>query len=134
MASIRERPTASGQPRYVVQYRHDGKQRTLTLTRERDAKKARDLINALGPDEALQRMHGAANAVGTMPTVTEWLTNTIDDLTGVTDPPRSDYRSLTARHIAPSIGVLDLDAVTTSDIAKWANALETKVSAKTIAN
>ena len=134
MASIRPRKTKSGKPHYAVQYRHNGRQRTLTLTRERDAIKVRDLINALGPDEALQRIHGAATAVGSVPTVTEWLTKHIDDLTGVTDRTRADYRSLAARHIAPTIGVLDLDGVTTSDIAKWANALEQKVSAKTIAN
>jgi hypothetical protein len=58
MANIRERPTAGGSPRYVVQYRHNGKQRTLTLTRERDAKKARDLINALLAEIRALRLSG----------------------------------------------------------------------------
>jgi hypothetical protein len=49
MASIRERPTADGKPRYVVQFRQHGKQRTLTLTRKKDAEKARDLIDASAP-------------------------------------------------------------------------------------
>jgi integrase len=133
VASIRERPTADGKPRFVVQYRHNGKQRTETLTRRRDAEKIRDLINALGPDEALQRIHGS-NAVGTMPTVAEWLTKHIDDLTGVTDRTRQDYRRLADKHIAPTLGPLDLDEVSTADVAKWANHLERAVSAKTIAN
>lgn len=134
MASIRERPTSDGRPRFVVQYRHAGKQRTLTLTRERDARKARDLINALGPEEALQRLLGASTAVGTMPTVAEWVTKHIDDLTGITDRTRADYRSLAKRHIEPTLGPLDVDEVTPADVAKWANVLEGKVSAKTIAN
>lgn len=133
MASYRPRPTKAGQPRFVVMYRHNGKQTTDTFTRERDAKKACDLINALGPDEALARLRGNP-AVGTMPTVTEWLTKHIDDLTGITDRTRADYRSLATRHITPHLGPLDVDEVTPADVARWANVLEGKVSAKTIAN
>ncbi len=133
MASVRERPTADGKPRYAVQYRHNGKQRTLTFLRARDAQKARDLINALGPDEALARIHGTT-ATGDAPTVTEWVDKHITDLTGVTDRTRKDYRSLAARHITPTIGALDVDEVSPADVSKWANELEKHVSAKTIAN
>jgi integrase len=133
VASIRERPTADGKPRYVVQFRQHGKQRTLTLTRKKDAEKARDLIDVLGPDEALARIHGAP-AVGAMPTLAEWLTKHIDDLTGVTDRSRADYRSLARRHIVPTLGSLDVDLVTAADVAQWANGLEQKLSAKSIAN
>jgi integrase len=132
VASIRERPTADGKPRYVVQFRQHGKQRTLTLTRRRDAEKARALIEAIGPDEALARIHGAP--VGAMPTVAEWLTKHIDDLTGVTDRTRQDYRRVAAKHIAPTLGPVDVDQVTPADVARWANQLERTVSAKTIAN
>ena len=135
MASVRERPTSTGQIRYAVLYRHNGKQTTLTLLRKRDAIKARDLINALGPDEALQRIHGAAAKTGEMPTVAEWLTKHIDDLTGITDRTRADYRSLAERHITPHLGPLDVDEVTFADVSRWANELERQnMSAKTIAN
>jgi integrase len=133
VASIRERPTASGQMRWAVLYRHRGKQRAETVLRKRDAEKIRDLINALGPDEALQRLHGNQRA-GHVPTVAEWITKHIDDLTGVTDRTRADYRSLAAKHITPLLGPLDVDEVTSADVARWANQLEAKVSAKTIAN
>ncbi len=134
MASVRERRTASGQVRHAVLYRHNGKQTTLTFLRARDAQKARDLINALGPEEALQRIHGAT-ATGDAPTVTEWVDKHITDLTGVTDRSRADYRSLARRHINPTLGVLDLDGVTVADVAKWANALEAAgLSDKSIAN
>ena len=134
MASVRERPTSTGQMRYAVLFRHNGKQTTLTLLRTKDALKARDLINALGPDEALQRIHGQALKTGEMPTVAEWLMKHIDDLTGITDRTRADYRSLAERHITPHLGPLDVDEVTPADVSRWANQLEAKVSAKTIAN
>lgn len=134
VASVQPRKTASGARRWAVLYRDRGKQRSITLTREKDAIKACNLINALGPDEALARLHGAANRTGDMPTVAEWVAKHCDDLTGITDRTRADYRSLAARHIAPLLGPLDVDEVTPADISRWANALEAKVSAKTIAN
>jgi integrase len=135
LASIRSRPTSTGQPRWTVQYRHNGKQRTETFTRERDAKKFRDLVNALGPDEALRRLHGTASG-GPVPTVAEWVEKHIADLTGVTDRTRADYRSLAAKHITPYLGPVHLDEVTSADISRWANQLEThaNLSAKTIGN
>lgn len=120
--------------RYTVGYRRNGKQSSVTLTRKRDAEKVRDLINALGPDEALARLAAGAGRTGQMPTVAEWLTKHIDDLTGVTDRTRADYRSLARRHIVPTLGPLDVDEVTPADVSRWSNALEGKVSAKTIAN
>jgi integrase len=134
VASIRERATSDGKMRYTVGYRQHGKQSSVTLTRKRDAEKVRDLINALGPDEALSRLAAGAGRTGEMPTVSEWVTKHIDDLTGVTDRTRADYRSLARRHIAPTLGPLDVDEVTIADIGRWANALEQTVSAKTIAN
>jgi len=137
VASYRSRPTAGGKPRFTVMYREGGRgtaQRTITFTRERDAIKATNLINALGPQEALQRIQGNAARPDEVPTVTEWVTKHIDDLTGVTDRTRADYRRLAERHIAPTLGPLDIDEVSGADIAKWANQLETVVSAKTIAN
>lgn len=133
MASYRPRPTSKGAPRWTVTYRHKGRQPTLTFLRERDAKKACDLINALGPDEALARIHGSTRT-GDCPTVAEWLTRHVDDLTGVTDRTRADYRRLAARHIVPTLGPLDVDEVTPADVARWHNYLEGQVSAKTIAN
>lgn len=123
--------------RYNVYYRRGGrgsKQESLTFTRKRDAEKARDLLNALGPDEALARIYGKAALTGDAPTVDEWLTKHIDDLTGVTDRTRADYRSLAQRHITPTLGPLDVDEVTAADVSRWANQLEQVVSAKTIAN
>jgi integrase len=134
VASIRERPTSTGSPRYVVTYRHNGKQTSDTFTRKRDAEKARDLINALGPDEALPRIYGKAVLTGEMPTVSEWLDKHIADLTAVTDRTRADYRIVARRHVAPTLGALDVDEVTVADVARWANDLEGAVSAKTIAN
>lgn len=134
MASVQERRTAGGHVRYAVLYRHNGKQSSRTILRKRDAEKVCALINALGPDEALARIAGSADKTGDAPTVAEWLERHIADLTGVTDRTRADYRSLAARHIAPHLGPLDIDEVTPADIARWANELEGKVSAKTIAN
>ena len=134
MATVRERPTGAGKPRFTVTFRHKGKQSSLTLTRRKDAEKVRDLINAIGPDEALERLAATAGRTGDMPTVAEWVEKHVDDLTGVTDRTRADYRALARKHIAPTLGPLDVDEVTPADVGRWANALEKKVSAKTIAN
>jgi integrase len=134
VASIQDRETASGHKRHAVLYRHNGKQTSVTFTRKKDAIKACNLINALGPDEALQRLYSpTAKAAGDW-TVSAWLDKHIEDLTGVTDRTRADYRRLAARHIAPTIGVLDLDEVQPADVSTWAKALEKHMSDKSLAN
>jgi integrase len=134
MASIQTRETATGKVRHAVLYRHNGKQTSLTFLKKRDAEKARDLINALGPDEALERIYGPTRT-GDAPTLAEWIEKHIADLTGVTERTRADYRKLAARHIVPTLGALDIDEVTVADISKWANGLERAgMSDKSIAN
>lgn len=133
MASVREVPRKSGGTSWKVLFRHGGRQSSITVTTPKAAEKAKALIEALGPDEALRRL--VEHTPSGCPTVAEWLTRHIDDLTGVTERTRADYRALAARRIVPQLGALDVDEVTTTDIARWANQLEAAgLSAKSIAN
>ena len=125
---------SDGSISHRVLFRHGGRQTSLTLPDRKSQLKAKKLIEALGPDEAVPRLEGRARAAAEMPTVEEWVEKHIDDLTGVTARTRADYRSAAGRHIAPMLGALDVDEVTASDVARWANQLEGVVAAKTIAN
>lgn len=128
------RKYADGHEVHRVLFRQGGRQSSMTFPDAKSAAKAKKLIEALGPDEAVPRLEGRTRASLQMPTVAEWVERHVTDLTGVTDRTRADYRAHAARHITPALGHLDVDEVTTSDISRWANQLERKVSAKTVAN
>lgn len=117
-----------------VLFRHHGRQTSMTFPDAKSALKAKQLIEAVGPDEAVPRLEGKSRVSVEVPTVAAWVEKHITDLTGVTDRTRADYRSVAARHITPTLGAFDIDEVTSRDISRWANGLEQKVSAKTIAN
>lgn len=134
MASVQKRQNRDGTTSHRVLFRHDGRQTSLTFPDAKSAQKAKRLIEAVGPDEAIPRLVARTRSAIETATVAEWLERHIADLTGVTDRTRADYRALARRHIEPTLGALDVDEVTTADVARWANELEQKVSAKTLAN
>jgi integrase len=134
VASIQKRTYADGRVVYRVLFRHRGVQTSLSYVTEKAATKAKKLIEALGPDEAVPRLQDKPASATQIPTVAAWLDRHIADLTGITDRTRSDYQRLSALHITTHLGALDVDEVTTSDIARWANALEGRLSGKSIGN
>src|SRR5688572_6759149 len=107
-----ERRRADGTRSWAVLWRDPdtGRQTSLTYDDERDARVARELIEAAGgrADEAA-RIAEAVRRPG--PTVLEAITEHIDLLTGVGADTRSHYRGQLRSHIAPSLGPLPVSAV-----------------------
>jgi len=111
-----------------------GRQTSLTYDDEREARVARELIEAAGgrADEAA-RIAEAVRKPG--PTVEAAITEHIDLLTGVGADTRSHYRGQLRAHIAPGLGALPVSAVNYRHVAGWVRAMTEKgLSPKTIAN
>ena len=124
MASVRERRRSDGTRSFAVLWRDPdtGRQTSLTYDDERDARVARELIEAAGgrADEAA-RIAEAVRKPG--PTVLEAIGEHIDLLTGVGADTRSHYRGQLASHIAPVLGGLSVSAVTYRHVAGWVRTL-----------
>ncbi|HRA49457.1 MAG TPA: hypothetical protein PKY62_00400, partial [Actinotalea sp.] len=124
MASIRERRRADGTRSFAVLWRdpETGRQTSLTYDDEREARVARELIEAAGghADEAA-RIAEAVRTPG--PTVEAAVTEHIDLLTGVGPDTRSHYRGQLRTHIAPVLGPYPVAAITYRHIAGWVRAM-----------
>ncbi len=111
-----------------------GRQTSLTYDDEREARVARELIEAAGghADEAA-RIAEAVRTPG--PTLEAAVSEHIDLLTGVGPDTRSHYRGQLRTHIAPVLGPYPVAAITYRHIAGWVRAMSEKgLSPKTIAN
>jgi len=111
-----------------------GRQTSLTYDDERDARVARELIEAAGgrANEAA-RTAEAVRVPG--PTLEAAVSEHIDLLTGVGPDTRSHYRGQLRTHIAPMLGPYPVAAITYRHIAGWVRAMSEKgLSPKTIAN
>lgn len=124
MASVHEQVNKKGTS-YRVLWRPDngGKQASISFRTRAAADRFKDNLERHGPDEA-KRILDAEDAVDNTLTLTEWLTEHIDGLTGVQPATLTRYRSYLSRDITPSIGHLPLNAVTEPVIAKWVQKLE----------
>ena len=136
MGSVRERRRSDGTRSFAVLWRDPdtGRQTSLTYDDERDARVARELIEAAGgrADEAARIAEGVRRPG---PTVEAAITEHIDLLTGVGADTRSHYRGQLRAHIAPGLGALPVSAVTYRHVAGWVRATTEKgLSPKTIAN
>ncbi|GAB7071251.1 hypothetical protein JCM12141A_55400 [Mycolicibacterium hodleri] len=130
VASIHAQKTTRGNT-YRVLWRADGRQRSLTFENLPSAERFKTLLEDHGPDEALRVIE--LDEIGKhVPTVTEWLTSHIDNLTGVQPATINRYRTYVRRDVNPVFGSLPISAVTETTIARWIKQLGG--SGKTIAN
>lgn len=139
MASIRIRSRADGTTTHVVNYRHAGRQSTVTFEMKADADRFVAAVNTLGAERALKAFGiGPTNAAAKQaagPTVTEWINTYIDNLTGIAKSTTYDYRSYLRNDIGPAIGGIPVGLLTQSDIASWVQAMTAAGSSgKTISN
>ena len=138
MASIRSRRRADGTTAHAVMFTVDGRQTSVTFDDLDTAEKFRTLADTVGGARAMAAW-GIADVPKTLtrnlgPTLPEWLTAHIDQLTGCEQKTLDDYRRYVRRDITPFFGDLPLAALTPDDIARWVKHLETINSPKTIAN
>ena len=105
--------------------------RSLTFENLPAAERFKTLLEDHGPDEALRIIE--LDEIGRhVPTVTDWLTTHIDNLTGVQPATIARYRTYVARDVDPVFGSMPISAVTETTIARWVKQLGG--SGKTIAN
>jgi len=136
MASVRERRRSDGTRSFAVLWRDPvtGRQTSLTYDDERDARVAKELIEAAGGHAAeAARIAEAVGAPG--PLVRDVVAEHIDLLTGVGADTRSHYRGQLAAHIAPVLGAYPVGALRYRHIAGWVRLMGEKgLAPKTIAN
>ncbi|GAS86721.1 tyrosine-type recombinase/integrase [Mycolicibacterium brisbanense] len=123
MASVRPRKRKDGTPYWAVLYRHNGKQTSTSFPNEEQAGRFCKLVDAVGPDKARE----AAGLVTEQPmsglTVTEYLEQHIDSLSGVERRTITDYRRYLRNDISPVFGALPLGKLTRVDVAAWVNTM-----------
>lgn len=135
MASIETRTRSDGSSAYRVVWRDPDTRRKQVLTFDDHDKATRTkrLLDANG-----QRLQDAANVLaaieGDVPTVATVVTDHINELTGVQERTRKDYRRLAAAHISPTLGTLPVTELTKRRVRAWVNQLDTDLSPKTLHN
>ncbi|HPY26015.1 MAG TPA: hypothetical protein PLK19_17040 [Mycobacterium sp.] len=129
MASIRPRPRADGTTAYVVLFRHEGRQSTLTFDTEIAAEAFRAAVEAHGPDRALS-MHGIQPHLHRERerkalTVSQWVRRHIDGLTGVERYTLHKYEEYLRNDLAPRFGDLPLIQVDKAMLTEWVRHMQT---------
>lgn len=124
---------------WQVRYRIDGRQSSLSLGDEAEARKFSALVDAVGPKRALEAHHidtarVRAASISAGMTVDKWLAIHIKTLTGLEQYSIDKYEEY-RRNDFPALGPMPLSSVTEGDIAEWVRSLEAKGNKpKTIAN
>ena len=135
----RHTDSRSGETYYRVRYRRDGKQRALTFYGPEalaDAQEFAGLLDALGPDKAVQwwNQHLERDEGDQGMTLDKWWAIYLDSLTGVTDGTRITYDRTYRRVWAKPLGTMPLTAIARGDIAHVVNRLSAEKSDKTVRN
>lgn len=128
MAFVRERKKQDGTPYFSVTYRVGGRGSRQTSTSFPDRKQAENfcaLVDTLGHERALE-VAGIADtpqrAMSAL-TVSEFLTQHIDGLSGVERKTLTEYRRYVRNDIGPAFGALPLGKLARADVAAWVNAM-----------
>jgi len=135
MASIRSRKAANGTVTHTVMWRQDGKQRGLTFVDIGSATVFKSNVERLGSEAALQII-GVTDS-GEI-TLREWLEDHVDNLPGIIEGTRKQYKRYIAHDLA-EMGRQPLASITEATVAKWLLSMENpesgkKPSGKTIQN
>lgn len=133
MSSIHIRHRASGEKVWQVTWRVERKQTSATFATKPKALRFQSILESEGPAAAYSDA-SAVRATTSIPTLDAWVTDHIDHLTGITDGTRDKYRRVYASTFGPLLGHLELDLVTRRRVADAVNALDERLSAKSIAN
>lgn len=123
MASVRPRHRKDGSPYWSVLYRQNGKQTSKSFPDAVQAVNFCKLVDALGPDKALE----AAGIVTATPlsdlTVSQYLERHIASLSGVERKTITEYSRYLRNDIGPAFGVLPLSKLSRADVAAWVNTM-----------
>jgi integrase len=125
-----------GSVTWRVRLRAHGRNTSETFTTKRAAEQFCKQVDAIGSEAAIAYRarvdHASSDYV---PTLAEWLTRHIEELTGVTERTRLDYLSMAKRTWLPLIGDVPVDGISRAVVSRTVNALEAQgLAAKSIAN
>src|SRR5690606_23249981 len=123
MASVTPRATASGEVRWRVQGRMDGRMRQETFPEERAARDFGALVDRVGWAAARSVLKARqGNTTGT-PTLREYTKRYLDPasglLTGIEQGTRDGYEAEASRSFLPRLGDIPVDLITRADIGSW---------------
>lgn len=129
-----------GTETWKVRFRDDGKQSSRTFLTERGASAFAKLLADVGPARAITILEARDHSKEGTPTVAQWCTHHIDNLSGVGASTLATYRGH-VRNDLGELGALPVDAVLPEDVARWVNTMQAEtvrggkpISGKTIAN
>ncbi|WP_405376033.1 MULTISPECIES: tyrosine-type recombinase/integrase [unclassified Microbacterium] len=145
MASVTPRATASGEIRWRVQARHDGRMQQVTFLQEEGARQFGDLVDRVGWSAASAVLAARKNKRPTVPTLRQWTHTYLDQssglLTGIEEGTRADYVRAADRSFISFLGEMPIDAITKADVGRWVAWQEQQpsrrgpiLSAKTVKN
>jgi len=113
--------------RYKVRYRLGGRDTSETFTQIADARMFRDIIgNGRGDrvEQAMRWLRDRQAVEGSQaPTFGEWFETYVDQLTGITQRTRSDYRSMHRRYLS-HLDPLPLTLITRTHVTTLVNDLD----------
>lgn len=134
MASIRERPSRTGESTWAVLYRHGGRQSSRTFVSESAAVRFRGLVKALGPERALKALaeEDDENGLTLDEIARKWLAAKEGEVTpNILAGYKRDYE----RWIKPTFGHRSAEFVDEIDVQDWVDGLKrTHLSPKSIAD
>lgn len=119
--------------RYKVRFRLAGRQTSETFDDRRDAERFAKMLDALGPQGALDQLDVEAQAAA-VPTLDQIAADHIAHLTGIEEGTRKTYTRLWHRTWGPTLGHLPANRLTRDDVAKAVNHLAHSYSHKSLQN
>lgn len=133
MREVKEVTTSAGERRYRVRYRFGGRQTSETFRNQRDAQTFAAILDGGGVGQALAWLDARDQSVSEY-SFREWHDHYCDQLTGITERTRDDYRSLRRRYLA-DLDLLPINLVTRTHVTTLVNGMERSgLSPKTIKN
>ena len=133
MASIRVRQRKDGSSYISVLYVHQSKQTSSSFDDPAEANRFKDVVDRLGPAEALRIWKAAKPSEGH--TVASFIAEQIEALSGVEKKTVAEYQRYLNRDIEPALGHIPLSTLARSDISRWVNAMrDAGASGKTVQN
>lgn len=116
LASIQTRTHSDGTTSHRVLWRQDGKQKSLTFVDVSSASRFKTNVEIHGPEDALNVL-GVIDSGRDQLTLSKWMTNYVDGLTGIQEGTRTKYRGFIDRDFA-ELADLPLVAITEASIGR----------------
>jgi len=134
MASLGTRKLASGEVRFRVQGRDNGKMQQEVFLNVEGAEKFKVMVERHGWQAARAVLAARRNTRPNVPTLAEWTAKYLDPasglLTGVEDGTRDGYVRAAERSFLTLLGEMPIDAVTKADVGRWVAWQEAQPSAR----